>query len=334
VADNDSQTPIFWERLRNLFARDTEPRTPASGEPPNRGMVIASCLLISFTLWFTLTLRETYTATLRVPIEVQAPQSDRVLSTLPPSHADVRVQGEGLELLRLYTSPPSIPVEVQEETINLESQLNLERFSVNVESVTPRELALQTEPRVERRLPVRSRVTVETPPAHELIEPPVLQPDSVAVAGAQSRVEGLTYWPTERVTLTDVRDTVRQQVALADTLSRLVERSPEQVTVIARAGKFTEATREIEVEVTGVPSSQNLVTLEPSVVRVRYRVLFDQFFESKRAQDFFATVSYDQIRSDTTGRVEPRLHLPSGLIIRDSEIIPPQLRYYTFVSGE
>ena len=57
-------------------------------------------------------------------------------------------------------------------------------------------------------------------------------------------------------------------------------------------------------------------------------------FASERAPDFFATVSYDQIREDTTGYVRPELHLPSDLIIRDPEMIPSRLQYYTFVAGE
>jgi len=112
-----------------------------------------------------------------------------------------------------------------------------------------------------------------------------------------------------------------------------VEIRPETVTLIARAGRFVEETREVEVEVTGVPSGQNLVSLQPSSVRVRYRVLFEDLFKARRSSEFFATVSYDQIRTDTTGYVMPRIGVPSDLLIRDPEPIPPRLRYYTFVSG-
>jgi hypothetical protein len=75
------------------------------------------------------------------------------------------------------------------------------------------------------------------------------------------------------------------------------------------------------------------VSLQPSTVRIRYRVLFEDFFKARRSSEFFATVSYDQIRSDTTGYVVPRVHVPADLHIRNPEPIPPRLRYYTFVTG-
>jgi hypothetical protein len=134
--------------------------------------------------------------------------------------------------------------------------------------------------------------------------------------------------------LRDVKDTVRTALALKDSLSGLVTRTAEEVTIEARAGKFAVETREVKVEVTGVPAGQNLVALQPSTIRIRYRILFDQLFASRRSAEFFATVSYSQIRSDTTGYVEPRIHVPTDLVIRDPEPIPPRLRYYTFLSGE
>jgi hypothetical protein len=154
----------------------------------------------------------------------------------------------------------------------------------------------------------------------------------VQVEGAQSVVSGLSAWPTRASTIEGLQDTVEVRVSLADTLRGLAEVRPESVTLIARAGRFVEETREVEVEVTGVPSGQNLVSLQPSSIRVRYRVLFEDLFKARRSSEFFATVSYDQIRTDTTGYVMPRIGVPSDLLIRDPEPIPSRLRYYTFVS--
>jgi hypothetical protein len=153
------------------------------------------------------------------------------------------------------------------------------------------------------------------------------------VRGARSIVREIDAWPTASQTIDNLQDTVEVQVPLADTLRRLVEVTPETVTLTARAGRFVEKTREVEVEVTGIPSGQNLVSLQPSTVRIRYRVLFEDFFKARRSSEFFATVSYDQIRSDTTGYVMPRVHVPTDLHIRNPESIPPRLRYYTFVTG-
>jgi hypothetical protein len=298
-----------------------------------RGMVITICVAISSVLWLTFTLQEVKVVTLNFPTEVVDMPEGEALVTLPPESANVQVEGEGVQLLWMYYNTPSISIPASEQTVNLADALNLPD-NVRLQSIAPRQITIEKEPRVTRQIPVQSRAQVETPQAFELIEPPRLRPDSVAVSGARSVVEGLTAWPTEPVTIDEVRDSVTTRIPLADTLNQLVTRTPDRVTLIAWSGKFAEATREIAVEVTGVPSGQNVVALEPSTIRVKYRVLFDQLFASERAPDFFATVSYDQIREDTTGYVEPSLHLPSDLIIRDPEKIPSRLQYYTFVAGE
>jgi hypothetical protein len=187
---------------------------------------------------------------------------------------------------------------------------------------------------VTRRLPVAPRLRLDLPPSYERLGPPRLTPDSVAVTGAPSVLDGLTAWPTDSLVVEALRDTVQRAVALRDTLARLVTHTPARVQVTVAAGRFVEAARTVEVRITDLPPSQGVVTLDPSAVEVRYRVLFDHLFASKTAPDFFATVSYDQIRSDTTGRVRPRLQLPADLVIRDPDPEPSRLRYYTFVSNE
>lgn len=331
--DSDSQGPIFLERLRSLFTSNRDGEFRRDEEPQRRGLVITVCVVISFVLWLSFTLQEVRLVTLQVPTQVVNMPTDEALETLPPRSVDVQVEGEGVQLLWLYYNPPTIPIDAAQEQVNLAEALNLPD-NVRLQGISPRRVAVEKEPRVTRRLPVRPRVHVETPPAFELLGTPEVRPDSVVVSGARSIVEDLEYWPTDSVTVEDVRDSLATRIPLADTLDALVSRNVDVVTFIARAGKFAEATREIEVEVTGVPSAQNVVTLEPTTVRVRYRVLFDQLFESQRVPDFFATVSYDQIRADTTGYVRPQLHLPSDLTIRDPEMIPERLQYYTFVAGE
>lgn len=333
MADSDSQVPIFLDRIRNLFRPSTEGERPDEESSP--GTALAVCVLLSLVLWLSLTLQEQRTMSVDFPVEVGGLPEGRALVERPPSSVTVQLRGTGLDLIGLVFNPPSIVVEAEQEQIDVTQALELSRASdAQVESVTPSMIEVKTEPRVERRLPIHPRLNIQTASAHELIDEPRITPDSVTVIGAESIVTPLTAWPTDSLTLKDVRDTVRTPVPLKDSLTGLVERSETRVTVVARASKFAEETREVTVQVTGVPSGQDLVTLQPSTIRIRYRVLFDQLFASRRSSEFFATVSYSQIRSDTTGYVEPRIHVPSDLLIRDPEPIPPRLRYYTFLSRE
>ena len=331
ASSNDSQGAVFWDRLRALFApRENE---PMRDEDPQRGLVITICVLVSCVLWLSLSLGEQRTQTLRVPVNVVETPEGEALAEKPPSHAQVQLQGRGLDLLRLFYNPPVVEVSATTGRVNVAEEITLPQgTSLRIESVTPTSFGMELEALQTQQIPVKNRVEVRPASAYEVIGDLQLNPDSVEVTGAKSIVEGLEAWPTTQGTIKNLQDTTTVEVPLADTLGRLVEVSSEAVTLVARAGRFVEETRKVGVEVTGVPAGQDLVSLQPSSIRIRFRVLFGDLFKARRSSEFFATVSYDQIRTDTTGYVTPRVGVPSDLLIRSPEPIPSRLRYYTFVS--
>lgn len=329
-SDSDSQSPIFWERLRNLFARDE--REEQYGRPSRPGVAISLCVFISFLLWFTFKLQDDYTATLQLPTRVTNLPEDQALTSLPPRTVRVQVQGQGIQLLRLKFSPLSVPVNADRSEIDLSNPLPSQFSNVSVRNVSPRMLELQKEPRATRRIPVQLRARIEAPPTHALMHEPTIEPDSVTVSGGSSIIEEFSYWPTDSLVVEDLRDSLRTRVPLADTLSGLVNRSINSVLVEAEAQHFPEASRELNVRVTGGP--EQVVKLEPSTIEVRYRIPVSQYRAAQEAADFFATVSYDQIRADTAGRVRPVLHQPANLEIRDVKITPPTLQYYNVIDSE
>ncbi len=330
----------FIERLRPRLAAP-RPVAPPSDEPPGRPVVaMVVCVLISCLLWFTLTMRETYVRVVEMPTEVINLPADQALVDLPPRHVRVEVQGPGWQLFGLFgmfsiaSESWTIPIDASQSQANLEATLQGQTLQKNVliRNVTPARIDLEREQRIMRRVPVRLIAEINTPPTHDLAGPPVVDPDTVAVAGARSVVSGIRFWPTERYEKNDLRDSIAVELALADTLGGLVTHSPQKVLLRAQALVFTESTREIDVTVRGIPSGREVVRLEPSSVRVRYRVPLSQYDQVQRAMDFYAEVSYEDILTDTTGRIRPELHLPPDLEIRDVEMFPPTLRAYQVVS--
>lgn len=325
----DSSNPsLVWERLRSRFGRR---RADGDGRP-RRGVAIAVCMVVSFLLWFTLAMREQTTVTLRVPTRVENLPEDVALRELPPPYVRVQVQGEGYQLLQLRFNTPSLPIDAAQSRIDPQDVLQALPKNVRVLGISPQAFDLQKEPRITRRVPIRLRYDVGVPPTHDFVSEPVLVPDSVDVSGARSIVNALTAWPTEWFRRDEVTDSLRVRVALSDTLAGLVALSRPFTTLVLNVQEFTEGLREIDVEVLNQPTDDRLVTLDPASVRVRYRVLLSQYEEAQTARDFFATVSFDEVRSDTTGQVRPRLHLPAGIVLRDVEMRPPFLQYYINVA--
>ena len=296
--------------------------------------MITVCILISILLWFIFSMQETHTILLELPTEIRNLPPDEALTVLPPRTVRVQVQGEGIQLLRIYYNRPVIPVDASAEEVSFEDVAAELMSNVQLESVIPRTFVVRKEPRVSRTVPIEPRIEIRTPPAYDLLGPIRLRPDSVAVSGAASIIENLRAWPTEHRVFENVRDTLRVVVALADTLTGLVLREFNEVTVEAVVEEFTEGEREIKVLVPGAPLGEEYVQLSPPSIRVRYLVPLSQYDAARHAEDFFATVPYDEIRSDTTGRVRPRLHLPEGLDLREVTFTPLTLHYFNVLTDE
>lgn len=316
----------LWERLQGFLTRERTRRDAVRQEKGERkGLAITIATLVSALLWFTFSMRETYSALVLLPTEVVNLPEREALRQLAPPTVRAQVEGTGLALIRLRLNPPTVPLNGERDEIALRDAVTEVLKDVQLQSVSPSTFTLQKEPRVTRLVPIALRADIGTPPTHDLVSDPRIAPDSVRISGAASIVGAIEAWPTRQVRFEDLRDTLVTRVLLSDTLAGLVDRDLEATMLTAVSQQFTEDTREIDVTVTG---QSGLVTLEPSTVRVKYRVLFSQYNDARHARDFFATVSFDEIRSDTTGRVRPDVHLPGGIVLRDVELIPPTLRYY------
>lgn len=319
------QGTALWERLLGFLTR----RREGSGDGKERkGLAITIATLVSTLLWFTFSMRETYSGLILLPTQVVNIPSSEALTQLPPPTVRVQVEAEGLDLIRLRLNPPVVRINGERDEIVLREAVTEVLQHVNLQSVSPSTFTLQKERRITRRVPIALQADIRTPAGYDLIAPPAVVPDSVTISGAASIVLGIDAWPTRPFVVEDLRDTLMTRVMLSDTLDGLVLRDIQATTLTAIAQQFTEGVREIDVTVIGEPSSQRLVTLDPATVRVTYRVLVSQYNEALRAMDFFATVSFDEIRADTTGSIRPNIHLPEGLVLRDVEVDPPMLRYY------
>lgn len=317
-------------RIRAVLQEAVLRRDEAITDERRRGIAVAVSLLVAFVLWFTFSMRETYSVVLEMPVEVRNLPEGRALSRMPPERVRVTVQGEGWELLKLQRSPPALRISAQEPQVDLfaaASESGELPTGVSVQSAIPSLLQLELEPEITRTVPIEPRVRVETAPLYDLLGPARVEPESVQVTGARSVLNTLAAWPTRRLDREEVRATVTATVALSDTLRGLVRRSVQQVQLTVPAALFTEATRELEVRTEAQPPGASPIRYIPGRVQVTYRIPVEQYERSLEAPDFYALVPYSEAINDTTGSVQPMLHLPEGLHVRDPRIAPRRLQY-------
>ena len=314
-------------RLRSLFAPTQRGSQFEREEPKHRGLIVTFCVFAASVLWFAFSMQETYTQTIELPTEIINLPADKALLLEPPSSVLIQVEGEGVQILRLYYNPPSIPIDVSGGDVNMFLIAPDVLNNVSLQTVTPRQVTLPLGDRVTRKVPVEARVNVQFAPGHQMIGAVSVQPDSVLISGAQSIVEGLISWPTETRYVGPLNDSLNAVIALSDSLSGLLLINETEVSVQADIQEFTEGRRTVRVQVTGADEGQT-VTFVPETVDVVFQVPLSQYDASMVADDFYVFVPYSDILRDEQGRVFPMLHPPNGLEIRRARLDQSSLGYY------
>ncbi len=326
---------LIRDRLRAMMPSDEEPAEDGDEPAGRRGLAMLLSLVVALVMWFSFSMRESYPVTLRMPVEIARTPNGTALRTAPPEAATVTLRGDGWTLLSLTRRTPTIRVSADDARIDLRAALQGEGLpaGIQVEAVQPQYVDLDLDTRTNRRLPIRLRQRIEPRVGFDLLREPLLTPDSVTVTGAQSLLGVLDDWPTDVLVVDNVEARLTRIVALADTFGGLLTPSVRATTVRVDIGEFTEATRDLVVEVENVPAGVLGVRFDPPRVRAVFRVpsvgdTYDRALASPRVR---AVVDFFDIARDTTttdGQVPVSARWPDDIDIRDVTLQPARVGYF------
>ncbi len=246
----------LWESMRRLFTPGASDRD--AGRPPHAGRAALLCLLAAIVIWFLLTMGEPHTATLPFRVVLLNPPPGEALVAPLPEEVTGRVEGDGFQILQLFFNTPRIDLRASSSSVDLMDQANTLPSSVDVLSLTPRTLSLETDELVQRRIPVDLRAVFRPATTYSFTDADSVRytPDSVTVAGAARVVNRLRSWPSEVRSFTNLRDSIQVTIPLVDTLQGYVTVEPKEVHVRVGVAAFTEVERVVEVTISSAPSER------------------------------------------------------------------------------
>lgn len=316
-------------RIKQFFltgrtpSRDTTEEENSAYLPREKALVFVASILLAFCLWFIVNLSRDFSITIELPLEVINLSADMALVEDPPSRATVGVTGEGWKLIALYSNPPRITVDLDGGEVNLYERVQQQVSAlseVTITQVQPLFLNLEMEQRMSREVPLDSRIELQMRERFGLIGEPLLEPETVTIQGAASRVEQVDTVYTRLVSIEDVKES-RELEIYVERPGPGITVSPERVLYRFEVAEFTEAETRVPIRIRNLPSGRS-VTYNPSSVTVRYDVSIEQYNEVLTARPFTAYVDYDDIESDTTGLVSP-------VVERTEDHFHIRLRSYT-----
>lgn len=238
-------------------------------------------LFVSYVFWLIQNLNDTIQRDFSIPLRISdVPADVRVLSDIPGT-INVSVRDKGTSLLHVaYGGKPQINIkysdlmsdELNDRMVISEQMLKsrvreLFSSSAQVVSATPDSVSLV----VTNRQPVYARVTdnveVTVDPQCVISGPITVEPDTVAVYFAPHASLPSVTLSTEKLTRSNLKDTVKVELRVKREPNTVVE--PSKVMVTIPVEPLIAKTRDVPVRLINVPAGHS-VALFPSYVKVSY----------------------------------------------------------------
>lgn len=232
-------------------------------------------LFLACLFWFSTELSKPIQYTLPVQVEYQLPQGmtfkSQAMSTL-----NVTFEGLGWNLFFLKSNAKKRKVLVQ--TQNLTSQIigtdyykttiaaKFGSGKISVSKISPSQLYIELEKQATKRIPVILDHAIKLNPGFVKISDFKLIPDSITIQGAQSKLDNITYWTTERYVRNNLSQNINLGLELKSKSDSLIVLSHERINLEVEIEKATE--KIIEVPIFIPPSIAEKIKVIPSAVEL------------------------------------------------------------------
>lgn len=324
------------DRLKVFFSSDdAEAEDPDEQNFFAREKVIAFSIAFVFalSLWFVVNMNRDFNILVEVPIELVNLPDNLALRSEVPDHATVNVTGEGWKLISLYSNPPRVNLSAESRQINLFEQIrNMSGTfaDLNVMQVEPNMLTIETEEKATKRVPIVPRFDLSLQNQYGLIGEPTINPDSVTLTGAESRLEEISEWETEEVFFNNVSRSMEREVPLKQPEGNILL-NVQEITFRADVAEFTEAEVRVPVRTRNLPSGK-AVSFNPSSITVRFDVPIHQYSDVQGVRPFAAFVNYEDMEQDNTGYIIPQVEkITDDFDVRLRTFQPQRVSYFNII---
>jgi hypothetical protein len=294
--------------------------------------IVIAVILFGILLWLSVTLRESYQITLAVPVILEDIPQGMAVRTPISRALSVKLHGDGWRLIGLEWGPTlriTLPIGASAhdgEKITFNDFADRLPFGSNIRvvDVKPESIVVHLDRYAEREIPVLLDCAFRFRDGYGAVEEPVVAPESITVGGAESVIRNLSSWKTEHHTFDDLRSSVDATVSLMQNHEYSFYLSPSRVQIRLAVEPFAEKSiGGLIVEVHSLPKDREVLFIPPRleiVTRGGIRRL-----ANAASADFVASVEYEHLLSDTSGRVEPTVQAPSGIQVVSKR--PDRLQY-------
>jgi YbbR domain-containing protein len=274
-------------------------------------------LFIALFLWFHAVTEKEFEIRRRVPIQVSAVPGDLILARPIPNEAVIRLKGKGKQLIIPFFSQ----IELLADASGVErgpTQITLTPENVDipqgggailVEIISPRKVDLEFDLLLERKVPVKSKITVKPFEAFVQVGSVSFDPDSVMVGGPSQYVQPIEFVFTDTVRYSGAKKPLVDVVNLITPEGFNVTIDPKKIEASSDIQRLVQRTiADIPVTLTHIPNGMS-VYLEPSVISITITG-GEEYLASLQKDNFSVYADYRRAQRTSDNRISARINLP------------------------
>lgn len=279
-------------------------------------------LILSGIFWLSMTLNETYTIDLKVPVQVVNVPNSIVMTSDDTDTVKVNVEDKGLALLGLMLEN-NLKVQINFSSYNHQSgkltisssELNKQitqqlTISTKVNSIKPDKMEFYYNYGSYKKVPVRWSGRV-LPEQLYYISNTIYLPDSINIYAPKDKLDSINIVYTEPLNYINFRDTLVVNCKLQKTVG--VKTLPDKVKIKFVTDVLTEESMDgIPVVGINMPEGKTLRTF-PAKVKVKF-VTGANIFRKLKPTDFVVVADYNELKMNPSEKCRIYLHnVPDGI---------------------
>ncbi len=296
----------------------------------NNIITISLIFLFSVVLWGTISLKEDYFTTIKMPIKLITPTDSIAVSKIDASEVTINIKGEGWQLAKLsLTKDLNFSIRVRNKfgrhSINAKNELeNNSWFSSNfqITEIIPENINLHVEKLRTKYLKIVPRINLGFKEGFNQVDKIVLSRDSVKVYGPWSILRNMDSIFTKEYTFNNLDKKIHERIELE--IMGLMNYNTSFVYATIDIQKIVDKIfTNVLIETGDVPPSYILQPIPNSVdVKLRGGI---NVLGKMNSNDIKAVIDFRSAFVDTLGFLEPTLKIPPYSTI--IEIKPNKIEY-------
>jgi YbbR domain-containing protein len=292
-------------------------------------------LLIALFLWFHAITEKDYEVKRRASIQITAIPEGLILAKPIPTEAIVRLKGTGKQLIVLYFSDLHLMVDATwakkgaTETNLYPEHVDIPqgRGATVTEIVSPWKIDLEFDTQLEKKVMVRSDITIEPLEGYVQVGSIAFRPDSVLVIGPDQQVKAIDSVTTDSINYSGVKKAITDVVKMLTPKEFNVTVVPQRINASIDIQRLVQRTiDEIPVTLIHLPPGTT-AHLEPGVISITVSG-GEKYLSTLTREDFSVSADYRRARRRTDNRINARIDLPHEVELTGAE---PQM--FTVITG-